>query len=77
MTKRRPFCYSKTSPETTRLAVMLYVRFPLSRLEVVELLLERGINISHEPIRFCWNQFDQFRQTDANAIATMQGFSNS
>jgi putative transposase len=30
MTKRSPFRYFKTSPEVIRLAVMLYVRFPLS-----------------------------------------------
>jgi putative transposase len=30
MTKHSPFGYFKTSPETIRLAVMLYVRFPLS-----------------------------------------------
>jgi hypothetical protein len=30
MTKRSPFRYFKTSPEIIRLAVMLYVRFPLS-----------------------------------------------
>jgi hypothetical protein len=29
MTKRSPFKYFKTSPEIIRLAVMLYVRFPL------------------------------------------------
>ncbi len=30
MTKPSPFKYFKTSPEVIRLAVMLYVRFPLS-----------------------------------------------
>ena len=30
MTKRSPFRYFRTSPEIIRLAVMLYVRFPLS-----------------------------------------------
>jgi putative transposase len=30
MTKRSPFRYFKTSPEIIRLAVMLYIRFPLS-----------------------------------------------
>ncbi|MDC1059208.1 IS6 family transposase, partial [Planktomarina temperata] len=29
MTKHYPFRYFKTSPEVIRLAVMLYVRFPL------------------------------------------------
>ena len=35
MTKRSPFKYFKTSPEIIRLAVMLYVRFPLSLRKVV------------------------------------------
>jgi hypothetical protein len=30
MSKRSPFPYVKTSPEIIRLAVMLYIRFPLS-----------------------------------------------
>ncbi|MBT6190688.1 MAG: IS6 family transposase, partial [Tateyamaria sp.] len=30
MTKHSPFRYFKTSPEIIHLAVMLYVRFPLS-----------------------------------------------
>jgi len=57
MTKRSPFRYFKTSPEIIRLAVMLYVRFPLSLRNVEDLLHERGIDISHETIRFWWNRF--------------------
>ena len=52
-----PFRYFKTSPEIIRLAVMLYVRFPLSLRNVEDLLHERGIDISHETIRFWWNRF--------------------
>jgi len=52
MTKRSPFRYFKTSPEIIRLAVMLYVRFPLSLRSVEDLLHERGIDISHETVRF-------------------------
>ena len=44
MTKRAPFRYFKTSPEIIRLAVMLYVRFPLSLRNVEDLLHERGID---------------------------------
>jgi transposase-like protein len=40
MTKRSPFKYFKTSPEIIRLAVMLYVRFPLSVKNVDDLLQE-------------------------------------
>jgi transposase-like protein len=41
MTKHSPFRYFKTSPEIIRLAVMLYVRFPLSLRNVEDLLHER------------------------------------
>ena len=57
MTKRSPFRYFKTSPEIIRLAVMMYVRFPLSLRNVEDLLHERGIGISHETVRFWWNRF--------------------
>ena len=57
MTKRSPFCYFKTSPEIIRLAVMMYVRFPLSLRNVEDLLHERGIDISYETVRFWWNRF--------------------
>ncbi|WP_209427387.1 IS6 family transposase [Pararhodobacter sp. SW119] len=52
-----PFRYFKTSPEIIRLAVMLYIRFPLSLRNVEDLLHERGIEISHETVRFWWNRF--------------------
>jgi putative transposase len=57
MTKRSPFKYFKTSPEIIRLAVMLNMRFPLSLRNVEDLLHERGIDVSHETIRFWWNRF--------------------
>ena len=44
MTKRSPFKYFKTSPEIIRLAVMLYVRFPLSPRDIEDLLPERGLS---------------------------------
>ncbi len=40
MTNDAPFKYFRTSPEIIRLAVMMYVRFPLS-LRNVEDLLQR------------------------------------
>ena len=52
---KSPFRYFKTSPEIIRLAVMMYVRFPLSLRNVEDLLHERGIEVSHETIRFWWN----------------------
>lgn len=36
---------------------MMYVRFPLSLQSVEDLLHERGIDICHETVRFCWNRF--------------------
>jgi transposase-like protein len=54
--KRSPFKYFKTDPEIIRLAVMLYVRFPLSLRNVEGLLHERGIDVSRETIRHWWNR---------------------
>ena len=56
MIKPSLFKYFKTSPEIIRLAVMLYVRFPLSLRNVEDLLQERGIDVSHETVRFWWNR---------------------
>ena len=36
---------------------MMYVRFPLSLRNVEDLLHERGIEISHETVRFWWHRF--------------------
>ena len=41
---KNPFRYFKTSPEVIRLAVMMYIRFPLSLRQVEDLLHERGID---------------------------------
>ena len=53
-----PFRYFNSSPEVIRLVVMMYVRYPLSLRNVEDLLVERGIEISHETVRwFWWNRF--------------------
>jgi len=57
MTKSNPFKGFQSSPEVIRLAVMLYVRFPLSLRNVEDLLHERGVEISHETVRFWWHRF--------------------
>ena len=57
MSKRGPFKYFKTSPEIIRLAAMMYVCFPLSLRNVEDLLHERGIDVSHESIRYWLNRF--------------------
>lgn len=59
MTQHSPFRYFKTSPEVIRLAVMLYVRFPLSLRNVKDLLHERGIDICYETVRQWWMRFGQ------------------
>jgi len=48
----RIFRYFKTSPEIIRLALMMYVRYPLSLWNVEDMLHERGIAITHETVRF-------------------------
>jgi hypothetical protein len=52
-----PFRYFNSSPEVIHLIVMMYVRFPLSLRNVEDLLAERGIDVSHETVRFWWNRF--------------------
>jgi putative transposase len=56
MTKS-PFRYFKTSPEIIRLAVMMYIRYPLSLRQVEDMLFERSIDTCHETVRFWWNRF--------------------
>jgi transposase-like protein len=43
MTSKNLFKYFKTSPEIVRLAVMFYVRYPLSYRQVEDILNERGV----------------------------------
>ena len=59
MTRPAIFRYFKTSPEIIRLAVMMYVRYPLSLRNVEDLLHERGIDITHETVRVWWGRFGQ------------------
>ena len=54
---RNPFRYFNSSPEVIRLAVMMYIRYPLSLRQVEDLLFERGIDICYETVRFWWNRF--------------------
>jgi putative transposase len=48
---------SKERHQTVTGPVMMYVRYPLSLRNVEDLLHERGIDISHETVRFWWNRF--------------------
>ena len=54
---KNPIKYFKTSPEVIRLAVMMYIRYPLSLRQVEDILFERGIDICHETVRLWWNRF--------------------
>ena len=56
MSKINHFKYYKSSPEMIKLAIMYYVRFPLSLRQVEDILHERGIDICHETIRYWWNK---------------------
>ena len=56
-TPTSPFRYFNSSPEVIRLAVLLYVKYPLSLRNVEDLLFERGIDICHETVRLWWNRF--------------------
>ncbi len=49
---RDPVRYFNSSPEVIRLAVMMYVRYPLSLRQVEDLLSERGIDICQETVGF-------------------------
>jgi putative transposase len=51
------FRYFNSSPEIIRLTVMMYVRYPLSLRQVEDLLIERGMDICDETVRFWWNRF--------------------
>ena len=52
-----PFRYFNSSPEVIRLAVMMYIRYPLSPRQVEDLLFGRGIDTCHETVRLWWNRF--------------------
>src|SRR5271169_652091 len=71
-----PFRYFNGSPEVIRLVVMMYVRYPLSLRNVEDLLAERGIDISHETIRFWWNRFGPMSAAEIRKrrVAHMRGY---
>ncbi|PHQ72074.1 MAG: IS6 family transposase [Sneathiella sp.] len=78
MENKNPFRYFKTSPETIRLAVMMYVRFPLSLRNVEDLLHERAIDISHVSVRYWWSRFGPIfaRDIRKKQINRPQNYSN-
>ncbi|MCZ6814633.1 MAG: DDE-type integrase/transposase/recombinase, partial [Alphaproteobacteria bacterium] len=52
-----PYRYFNSSPEVIRLAVMMYIRYPLSLRQGEDILFEGGIDICHETVRYWWNRF--------------------
>ena len=71
-----PFRYFNSSPEVIRLVVMMYVRYPLSLRNVEDMLAERGIDISHETVRFWWNRFGPMFAAEIRRrrVAHMRGY---
>jgi putative transposase len=57
---------------------MMYVRFPLSLRNVEDLLRERGIDISHETVRFWWNIFGPMFAAEIRRkrVIQMRAYSN-
>lgn len=72
----RPLRYFHSSPEVIRLVVRMYVRFPLSLRNVGDLLIDRGIDISHEAVRHRWNRFGPMFVGDIRSqrVSRMKGF---
>ncbi len=56
----------------------MYVRFPLSLRNVEDLLHERGIDISHETVRYWWNRFGPMFAAEIrrNRVSRMRAYSN-
>ena len=78
MKKRDPFKYFHSSPDIIRLAVMMYLRFPLSLRNVEDLLHERGIDVCHETVRFWWSRFGPMFSSEIRRkrASRMRGYSN-
>ena len=71
-----PFRYFNSSPEIIRLVVLMYVRFPPSLRNVEDLLVERGIDICHKPVRHWWDRFGPLFATNVRRqrVSRMKGF---
>ena len=70
------FRYVNSSPKVIRLAVMMYVKYPLSLRNVEDLAFERGIDICHETVRMWWNRFGPLFAGDISRqrVSRMRGF---
>ncbi len=65
-----PFRYFNSSPE------IIHLKCPLSLRNVEDLLAERGIDISHETVRFWWNRFGPMFAAEIRKrrVAHMRGY---
>jgi len=70
---KNPFRYFNSSPEVIRLAVMLYIRYPLSLRQVEDILFERGIDLCHETVRLWWNRFGPMFAAEIRRRRVQQG----
>ena len=52
-----PFRWFDLSPEVIRLVVQMYVRDPLSLMNVEDLLFERAMDFGYETVLLSWNRF--------------------
>lgn len=66
----------KISPEIIRLAVLMYARYPLSLRNVEDLSHKRGIDVTHETVRFWWNLFGAIfaARIRRNRVQAMRAF---
>ncbi len=57
---------------------MMYIRFPLSLRNVEDLLHERGIDVSHETVRYWWNRFGPMFAAEIRKkrVQQLQAYSN-
>ena len=68
--------YFKTSPEIIWLAVILYLRLPLSLRELEDLLHERKVVVSYKSVGYCW-QSCAFKKTLNKLVNVYQSRSSS
>ena len=78
MTKPNPFKGFESGREIIRLAVVLYIRFPLSLRKFEDLLHESGVEISHETVRYWWNRFGPMFAAEIRwkGVQQMRSYSN-
>ena len=65
---RQPFRYFNSSPEVIRLAVLMYLRLPLSLRNVEDLLFGRRIDTCRETVRHWSNRLGPTFATDIHGV---------